>query len=286
VPEVDYVRTFRSLIGGTEDALARLGAALWARVGRPLSVEDLGWIRSFGREDAPQIAWAALSKSGALSGEPPILRAAPLSRLLLAIAAPDSLPEADSQDPRAQLVWTLPEALALAIPSRRGTYLESFVSLVDACREQLLIVSPYMDSRGVGFLCVPLLNALCRGVRVTVVTHDALNATSINATAVEELRREARRVGGRLAVYSADAGAGADRREHPLLHAKLVVADEMRLLLGSANLTSYALSSNLEAGTVLGSAAAEDAATVLAALIRSGMVYLVFSTGDEGQARC
>jgi HKD family nuclease len=284
VPEPNHVSSLRSLVGGTEDALGRFGAALWARVGRVLSVEGLGWARSFGREDAPLIVWAALSQSGAISGEPPTLRATPLSRLLLAIAAPDSTSATETRDQPSQLVWTLPEAVGLAIPSRRGTYLESFVSLVDDCRAKLVIVSPYLDSRGVGFLFTPLLNALGRGVRVTVVTHDALNAASLNAAAVEELRREARRVGGRLSVYSADAGAGADRREHPLLHAKLVVADETRLLLGSANLTSYALSSNLELGTILGPVAAGEATTVLGTLLRSGIVYLVFSTSKEDAA--
>src|SRR5262249_53699201 len=127
-------------------------------------------------------------------------------------------------------------------------------------------------------------NALCRGVRVTVVTHDALNAASLNATAVEVLRREARRVRGKLEVYSADAGAGAERRVNPLLHAKLVIADETRLLLGSANLTSYAFSSNLEAGTILGPVPAGEATTVIEALIHSGMVYLVFSTSEDGAA--
>src|SRR5262249_50186362 len=186
--------------------------------------------------------------------------------------------------PSSPLVWTLPEAVALAIPSRRGTYLEAFVGLIDGCREKLLIVSPYLDSRGVGFLFSPLLNALCRGVRGTVVTHDALNAVSLNATAVEELRREARRVNGKLTVYSADAGAGPERRAHPLLHAKLVVADETRLLLGSANVTSYALSSNLEAGTLLDPVAAGEASTVVGALIRSGMGVLVFLTNEGGAA--
>jgi HKD family nuclease len=284
VPEQDHVASLRSLIGGTEDSLARFGAALWARVGRPLIAEDLGWARSFGREDAPQIVWAALSQSGAVSGEPPTLRAPPLLRLLLAVASPDTAPANEVKEPASRLVWTLPEGVALAIPSRRGTYLEAFVCLADACREKLLIVSPYLDSRGVGFLFTPLLNALGRGVRVMVVTHDALNVPSFNATAVEELRREAGRVRGKLAVYSADAGAGADRREHPLLHAKLVIADETRLLLGSANLTSYALSSNLEAGTILGPVAAGEATTVIGALIRSGMVYLVFSTNEEDAA--
>jgi phosphatidylserine/phosphatidylglycerophosphate/cardiolipin synthase-like enzyme len=284
VPKQDHVTSLRSLIGGREDSLARFGAALWAQVGRQLVAKDLDWARSIGREDAPHIVWAALSQSGAVSGEPPILRAAPLCRLLLSIAAPDTASDTEAQEPSPRLVWTLPEAVALAIPGRRGTYLEAFVCLVDACREKLLIVSPYVDSRGVGFLFTPLLNALGRGVQVTVVTHDMLNATSPNATAVEELRREAWRVRGKLAVYSADAGAGADRREHPLLHAKLVVADQIRLLLGSANLTSHAMASNLEVGTILGPVAAGEATTILGALIHSGMVQLVFTTSEQGPA--
>src|SRR5262249_23856797 len=216
-----------------------------------------------------------------VSGVPASLHAPQLSRLLLALATPDTAPTKEAQEPVSRLVWTLPEGVALAIPSRRGSYLESFVRLVDACRETLLIVSPYLDTRGIGFLFTPLLNALGRGVRVTVVTHDALNPPSLNATAVEELRREARRVKGRVAVYSANVGVGADRREHPLLHAKLAISDEATLLLGSANITSYALSANLEAGTILGPGAAGEATTVIGALIRSGLVYHVFSTSDE-----
>jgi phosphatidylserine/phosphatidylglycerophosphate/cardiolipin synthase-like enzyme len=134
-----------------------------------------------------------------------------------------------------------------------------------------------MDPRGIGLLFQPLMNALGRGVHVTIVTHGALDATSINATAVEELRREAERARGKLDVYSADSGSGLGRRDNPLLHAKVIVADGTKVLLGSANLTSYALSTNLEAGTVLGRTSAQEVTTVVAALIRTGAVYLTFS---------
>jgi phosphatidylserine/phosphatidylglycerophosphate/cardiolipin synthase-like enzyme len=125
-----------------------------------------------------------------------------------------------------------------------------------------------------------LMNALGRGVKVTIVTHDVLNAASVNAAAVEELRREAQRVRGTLTVFSAELGG--DRHEHPLLHAKLFVADESRVLLGSANLTSYALTTNLELGTLLGRDAAVKVASVILYLIQSGTAYLVFSTGGNG----
>ena len=54
---------------------------------------------------------------------------------------------------------------------------------------------------------------------------------------------------GHLEVFSATSATGRDRERHPLLHAKLLIVDRRKLLLGSANLTSYGLSFNFEAGT-------------------------------------
>src|SRR5438477_12438997 len=106
------------------------------------------------------------------------------------------------------------------MPSRRQTYLEASIRLINESQQTLTLVSPYMDSRGIGMLFTPLMNALSRGVKMTVLTHDALNPTSFTSAAIEEFRREASRAGGRLTVYSAEAGSGADRRRNPLLHAK------------------------------------------------------------------
>lgn len=117
--------------------------------------------------------------------------------------------------------------------------------------------------------------------RVTIITHDALNATSLTSQALEELRREAERAKGQLTVFSADAGAGSDRLQYPLLHAKLVMADQSRLVLGSANLTSYALFHNLEAGILLGRAAAKEASAIIGELIKAHLVYLVFAASGH-----
>lgn len=281
MPNLRHIDRLRALLGGEEDALARFGAPLWARVGRSLQIADLGWTRYFGREEAPQIVWDTLLDAGAVAGEPFILRAGPLARLLLSLASPNEVREiGPAVESPSRLVWTLPATTASAMSSRRQTYLEAVISAINDSREMLLCVAPYMDTRGIGVLFIPLMNALTRGVKVTILTHDALNPTTFTGAAVEDLRREARRANGTLAVYSADAGSGVDRLQHPLLHAKLVVTDRSKVVVGSGNLTSYAFSTNLEAGTVLGADAAEEAITVVSYLITSNMVYLVFVTGQ------
>ena len=49
--------------------------------------------------------------------------------------------------------------------------------------------------------------------------------------------------------------------------------------LPSANLTSYALGSNFEAGVLLGESAAKEALLVLEGILKAKSVYLVFRTG-------
>jgi phosphatidylserine/phosphatidylglycerophosphate/cardiolipin synthase-like enzyme len=112
-----------------------------------------------------------------------------------------------------------------------------------------------------------------------LITHDLSDIASTNSRAVEELRKEAERVSGRLEVFSASRARGRDREHYPLLHAKLLIIDRRKLLLGSANLTSYGLSSNFEAGTLLGQRDAQEADEMVRYLIEAGLVQSVFRTG-------
>jgi phosphatidylserine/phosphatidylglycerophosphate/cardiolipin synthase-like enzyme len=146
-------------------------------------------------------------------------------------------------------------------------------------RESLVLVSPYVEARGVGLLFDRLTDALSRGVATMLVTHDLSDIASTNSRAVEDLRREAERVGGRLEVFSATSATGRDRERYPLLHAKLIVVDRRRLLLGSANLTSYGLSSNFETGALLGHRYAQEADEAVQSLVEAGLVRMVFRTG-------
>jgi phosphatidylserine/phosphatidylglycerophosphate/cardiolipin synthase-like enzyme len=139
-------------------------------------------------------------------------------------------------------------------------------------------VSPFVDPAGVGTLFRSLTAALSRGVKVRLFVHDALNLGTLTSRALEELRREAEHLNGDLSVYSAEAGTGRDRMLNPLFHAKLVVSDDRRLLLGSANLTAPAFGSNFEAGVVLGAGAATEALFILDGILRANTVYLVFKT--------
>lgn len=268
------------MIGGDEDVLSRLSAALWARVGRPISSEGVGWARDLWRDEgAPDVLWGVLEGAGAVSGEPLVLRAAPLAALLVELAGEESRGMGPDG---ARLVWTLPSAH----PARDrlgGNYFDAAISLLEEARERLVLVSPYVEARGIGLLFDRLSGALSRGVAAMLVTHELSDIASANSRAVEELRREAERVGGRLEVFSAESASGRDRERHPLLHAKLVVVDHRKLLLGSANLTSYGLSSNFEAGVLLGSGAAREADHLVRGLAEAGLVRKVFRTGTGHQ---
>ncbi len=77
------------------------------------------------------------------------------------------------------------------------------------------------------------------------------------------------------------SGSGRDRERHPLLHAKLLIIDRRKLLVGSANLTSYGLSSNFEAGTLLGQRDAQEADEAARGLVEAELVRMVFRTGTR-----
>jgi phosphatidylserine/phosphatidylglycerophosphate/cardiolipin synthase-like enzyme len=216
-------------------------------------------------------------EAGAVSGDPPVLLASPLAALLADLAGAGARPsESEPEGPR--LVWTLPAAHPLKA-RLGGGYLNITAALLEEACEGVVLVSPYVEVRGVGLLFDRLAGALSRGIATTLITHDLSDIASTNSRAVEELRKEAERVSGRLQVFSATSTTGRDRERYPLLHAKLLIVDRRKLLLGSANLTSYGLSSNFEAGTLLGQRDAQEADEMVQCLIEAGLVQRVFRTG-------
>ena len=267
----------RALLGSTDDAVARLAAPLWARVGRALGKEDLQWARSIGGEELPELLLQSLVSVGALSGELPRLNAAGVSSFLSALIGAPSLAERSIPADVPRLLWTLPTKHSGS--TVRGTGLkDALLEIIRGAKSELFFIAPYIDPYGVGELLNPLLGAFGRGVELRILTHDALNLSSVTSRALEVLRREAERVSGKLTVYSGENGQGEDRALYPLLHAKLFIVDRSAVLLGSANLTSYAFSSNFEAAVFLGKSAAEEAQTVVETIIAERLAYLAFST--------
>src|SRR5271157_2514949 len=268
-------------LGRDTDLVARLAAPLWARVGRTIRVEDLSWTRNLAGEEGPGIVWRALEEVGGLLSGQSRLTAEGVAQLCTALISTPVSPS-DSSDPERglpQVVWTLPLAHNRHT-SRGASYREAFVDLIDRSQKRLILVAPFVDSAGIGGLMIALLTAMLRRVEVTLLTNDALNIASFTSQAIEELRREAERVSGDLSVYTAEAGSGRDRLNHPLLHAKIVISDRKRVLIGSANLTSHALASNLEAGVLLGCEAVDEVLPIIEEMISASCVHLVFRTGQ------
>jgi phosphatidylserine/phosphatidylglycerophosphate/cardiolipin synthase-like enzyme len=249
------------------DRLRRLGAALWFRAGARLSPRDLDWAVPLLGEGGDLLIWEALREAGVLDSEGRI-RPDALAAWLgdLAGERPGEI------TPR--LVWTLPEAHP-SFPEHGNTYLQAVLETVDGAREELVMTSPFIHERGIHEIFGALIRALKRGVRLTVLTHAADDLSSPQSVALEAIRREAERIQRRLIVYSVST---ADRG---LLHAKLVIADGERMILGSANLTGPGLTSNLEAGVVLGSREALTALRMIRELIAAGLAVVVFSVGHR-----
>lgn len=234
-------------------------------IGEPIDRWRLVWARALLGEDGDVVLWNALLDSGAIRAPSFVLEAAPLAGLLVRLS------DAGHEVERAsQLVWTLPDALEMDTPT--SSYAQVVVSMCSAARQSLLVVSPYLEAKGIGRLLDALLGALARGVSVTLLTHEAQSLGSSASLALEELRRQAGGLFGELTVFSARSEA------HVLLHSKIIVCDHARVLLGSANLTEPGLDRNLETGVVLDAAAAEEVSSVLQALIDSDLVERVFST--------
>ena len=263
-----------------EQALARLAAALWARVGLVLKRDDLRWAQSLLGLDGDRKLWTALSDANALQGEPPVLEATPLHAFLGELNKGQT--NGGAVELPYELVWTLPSTHPEA-PSNGLTYVRAIADVIRRTQRRLLIVSPFLGSTGIALLHEELLHALSRGVSITLLTHDATNLASLQSKAIEVLRRDAARVPGSIAIYTVAADDEGSRTVQGLVHAKLVIGDESRLVLGSANLTGQGLSANFEAGVRLGSRAAREATTYVVALLESKAVNLAFKIASPRQ---
>lgn len=273
--ETHALRTLSALVAGKEDLVSRIAAPLWARVGRQLNA-DLSWARPLLGDNGPEILVRALESLGALDPQNGALKAQGLARLLSTLLGNSDFGPSPSHT-LGELVWTLPNSHP-ASTIRGQSYLQHILALIADTSNMLTLVSPFIDPLGIGTLLLPLTTALARGVKVRLFVHDALNLATQTSRALEELRRDAQSQDGDLSVYSAEAGSGRDRALHPLFHAKLVVSDDRKVLVGSANLTSPAFGSNFEAGVLLGSDAATEALFILDGILRANTVYLVFET--------
>ena len=167
------------------------------------------------------------------------------------------------------VVWTLPDELQEGNGSR--TYIQAAVRIIHTAKTAIWIVSPFLESYGVGHLIDALLAAMRRGVNVTIVAHDIEQLSGASAKALEGLRRELIRGKGSLSVYTVHADGRL------LVHPKIVLADSSAVLLGSANVTRSGMERNLEVGVVLGADAAAEVTLRVQKLVASSLVRRINS---------
>lgn len=155
---------------------------------------------------------------------------------------------------RVQPVWTGPGA-------KGNQRLTAAVlhELIAAARERILLVS--FAAHTLGAVARDLAAAVARGVEVDVLFETVDDSSGAYQTAddapfgtIEGIRRWR---------WPAD-----QRDPRALLHAKALVIDGRRALVGSANLTRRALSSNLEVGVAIDDS---DVATAIEAHVRELM---------------
>jgi phosphatidylserine/phosphatidylglycerophosphate/cardiolipin synthase-like enzyme len=247
------------------EGVRRLGQALWMMVGERMELGSLLWARPLLGANGDALLWRALLEQDCVREPGFELRPHPLSSFLCRLWKHE--PDAE---PVARLVWTLPLHLAVdgVVPD---SYVQTAIGMVASAQASITLVSPYLEPRGMGQLHDGLLGALYRGAAVHMLTHDVEDMSSLASASLESLRRDSVGLPGLFTVFTASTMPQA------LLHLKIVVADESRAIVGSANLTGKGFGTNLEAGVVLGPNAAAEIGRVLRAVISSGLVTRAFA---------
>ena len=249
------------------DGVRRLGQALWMMVGLPVEPDSLLWAQGLIGVNGDALLWKALVEERVLREPDFVLRARQLARFLCMLWDGDE----EDIEQSSRLVWTVPESLVID-GIAPDSYLRAAIDLIESSVSTLTLVSPYLEPKGIGRLHKSLVEALNRGVIVRLITHDAEELSSLASTSLEALRRDSMGLAGPLNVFTTSANS------RMLLHMKIIVADECKAIVGSANVTGNGFGANLEAGVVLGQEPAIEIEKIVRTTIEAELVNQIFST--------
>ena len=170
--------------------------------------------------------------------------------------------------PEPELAWTLPAGLDIhGGPPRSLAAL--MTSVISDARERLYLFSPFLDEQGAEFLVGPVSGAARRGVTVFLISHDLDEASSTASAALQVFRREIPKIRA-FTAPRIERGPG-----YLIFHAKLVVADDKRAVLASANLTRYGMATHLEVGVGMSGKVASALEALIVRVIESGLVKAI-----------
>ncbi|MFI2348223.1 DISARM system phospholipase D-like protein DrmC [Streptomyces sp. NPDC019443] len=214
--------------------------ALLAALSRRLPAERLADLQHHldmadGPADPLLDRWAAAHPAAGLSSQLGAVRAAwqdeapglPGTAIALSLATAEACEQ--GWEPSAELVVSGPTSPAIPVRLTSGIAIDVIRSASDA----LLIAS--FAAYDISEIITELRAAVGRGVRVDLLLEESTSAARV----FDALQGQVR------IWHRADGSAPGS------LHAKVIAADRRIALLGSANLTSRALSDNVEIGVIL-----------------------------------
>lgn len=140
--------------------------------------------------------------------------------------------------------------------------LSTLASQIKRCDSEIVLLSPFFEGEGFGRLADVLLDALDRGVELTIVTRYLSDTDSHNHHVIQSFmdRVEEEGVTSRVSLVDYtiwDDSIPVEERtqggENPLftLHAKVMLFDSRAAYVGSANVTDYGFDRYLELGVLL-----------------------------------
>jgi len=140
--------------------------------------------------------------------------------------------------------------------------LSALASQVKRTEREIVLLSPFFEGDGLGRLADVLLDALDRGVDLTIVTRYLADSESHNYDVIESFMQRASERGViseitlvDYTVWEDTTPIGKQRQdgENPqfTLHAKVMLFDSRAAYVGSANVTDYGFNRYLELGVLL-----------------------------------
>ena len=170
-----------------------------------------------------------------------------------------------------QLAWTIPEPWRMA-PPPGPRYIEAVIDTIRQAQDKLWLVAPYIEKSGFELMAPSLLAGLDRGLSIVVISQDLDRIDSWQSSSLEQFRDLAEFWNRGLQLY-------VPARDGDFVHAKIVLADRIQMVVGSANLTNGGFSDNVELGVVLGPRQCDMAERTLSLWIDTGLLKCVVSTG-------
>ena len=146
-----------------------------------------------------------------------------------------------------KLVWSYPKGMDFEKLTSFEQLYPELCSLISNAKESILILNPFFDSVGVERISPYLKAAIGKGIDVKIITGRHSNADEEGPLhdLISQIKNSKNQ---KIEVRNFYGTQGSVTYS---IHAKLMIFDQKRAYLGSANLTQRSLSANIEMGVII-----------------------------------